>query len=304
MMDVRLPTALLLACLLLASAPALAQDDSSERGDSHVVDTLRLQDTEDAGKRSLEREQAYLQELYDAISPSVIFIAREDGSRGTGFFVDQNGLALTHARVVGEQDDVEVTLHDGRTMKAPVVERTGNKAGLALVDVAVGGTRPLLLTDTSRVESGSWLGSVVYGYGGTAAIRSGHLSVLPADNKRVKFQLQIPMEPSAAGAPVFDADGHVVGVADAGVGDARGVNLAVRSDAALARLDTLRERCVCLRIEAPEGKPIFVNGRIVGKGPSAVVLAHPGEHEVFSIIEGRMKKTTIEFPEQQKVVLD
>lgn len=300
----RLLTITLAVAVWLTGAPAAAQDDGPERGSAHVVDTLGLQDTENAGKRALTRQQAYLQELYDAVAPSVISIARDNGAMGTGFFVDANGLALTHARVVGDQDDVDVILHDGRKMKAPVVERVGGKLGVALIDVAIGGTRPLLLTDTSRVQTGTWLGSVVHGYGGASAIRSGHLSSLPSDDKKEKFEVQIPMDSTASGAPIFDIDGHVVGIADTAIGESRGINLGVRSAAALETLDALRERCVCLRVEAPKGKPIFVDGRIVGKGPSAVVLVHPGKHEVFSIIEGRMKKTTVNFPEEQKVVLE
>jgi S1-C subfamily serine protease len=265
---------------------------------------MDLQERDKQGLEGLVQQQAYLQELHERIAPSVIFIARENGAMGTGFFVDSNGLALTHARVVGDQNEVDVHLYDGRKIKAPVVERSGHRLGLALVDVAVADTTPLLLTDTSRVQSGSWLGSVVHGYGGARAVRSGHLSALPADDKRKKFQVQIPMDSSASGAPIFDTAGYVVGVADAAVGDSRGINLGVRSDKALDGLDTLRERCICLSVEAPDGKPIFVDGRIVGKGPKAVVLAHPGEHEVFSIIDGRMKKISIDFPREQKVVLE
>lgn len=302
--DARFCASLLAATALLVSSPATAQEEDSDDDVTHAAADLRLQSHEEDGKRSLTQQQAYLQELYREIAPSVIFIARKNGAMGTGFFVDGNGLALTHARVVGEQDEVDVVLHDGRKMKAPVVERVGGKLELALVDVAVGDTTPLLLTDTSRVQSGSWLGSVVHGFAGTRAMRSGHLSAAPTDDKLKKFQIQLPMESSSSGAPIFDINGYVVGVADAAVGESRGINLGVRSDAAIQRLDTLRERCICLRVEAPSGKPIFVDGRIVGKGPDAVVLAHPGKHEVFSIIEGRMKKTTVDFPKDRNVVLE
>ncbi|MGM0557967.1 MAG: S1C family serine protease [Myxococcota bacterium] len=293
------------AFLIAAPQPVAAQDaDPDERADSHATSSLDLEDQEKRGLAVLMHQQAYLQKLHDKVAPSVIFITRENGAMGTGFFVDGNGLALTHARVVGDQNEVDVHLHDGRKMRAPVVERTGDKVGLALVDVAVADTTPLLLTDTSRVQSGSWLGSIVHGFDGARAVRSGHLSAVPSDDKRDIFQLQMPMNPSASGAPIFDVDGHVIGVADAAVGESRGINLGIRSDKALESLAQLRERCICLRVSAPEGKPIFVDGRIVGKGPEAIVLAHPGKHEVFSIIEGRMKKTTIDFPREQRVTLE
>lgn len=297
----------LLLTLLMSAIPCLAsaQEGSDTAESATIVDvSADLQADEQAGKRALERRQVYLHQLFESVSPSVLSIVRENGAKGTGFFVDGNGLVLTHQRVVGDQDEVDVILHDGRQMKAPVVERTRDKFGLALVDVAIGDSQPLLLTDTSRVQTGTWLGSIAHGHADALAIRSGHLSALSSDDKRTRFQVQLPLASSASGAPIFDVNGNVIGVADAGVGEARGVNTGIKSDVALARLDTLQKRCVCLRVTAPEGKPIFVDGRIVGKGPSAAVLAHPGKHEVFSIIEGRMKKVTVDFPEQQTVELE
>ncbi len=297
----------LLLALLVSGIPALApaQEASDTAEPTTVVDVgADLQADERAGKRALERKQVYLNKLFETLSPSVLSIVRENGAKGTGFFVDGNGLVLTHQRVVGDQDEVDVILRDGRKMKAPVVERTRSKFGLALVDVAIGDSQPLLLTDASRVQTATWVGSIAHGHAGALAIRSGHLSALSSDDKRTRFQIQLPLASSGSGAPIFDTEGHVIGVADAGVGEAQGVTQAIKSDVALARLDALQTRCVCLRVTAPEGKPIFVDGRIVGKGPSAVVLAHPGEHEVFSIIDGRMKKVTVDFPEQQTVQLD
>ena len=284
-------------------ATAFAQDSDDADSQTHATANLDLDEDAEAGKKSIQQQQEYLEELFEDIAPSVISVVRKDGSLGTAFFVDQNGLALTHARVVGDQEKVDVVLEDGRRMEAEVVERAGASVDLALLDVGVGKTKPLLLTELGEVRVGSWLGSVTHGYAKGLGFQVGTLSSLPSDDRRPGFQIQMPLSTSATGAPIFDVDGHVIGVADAGIGDPRGINLATRSDAALENLGELRARCLCLRIQAPEGKPIFVDGRIVGKGPNVTVLVRPGEHEVFSIIKGRMKKMTIEFPEQQSVEL-
>src|SRR5579863_6901477 len=75
-----------------------------------------------AAPGALAGVEAEQQALFDAVSPSVVFIATANGF-GSGFFVGDDGLVLTSAHVVGGHDGVKVVLADGRRVEGRVIER-------------------------------------------------------------------------------------------------------------------------------------------------------------------------------------
>lgn len=247
--------------------------------------------------------EAYQQKLFEKVAPSVIFIS-QGNSIGSGFFVDADGLALTNKHVVGEAKSVKVVLQDGRKLTAKVVERAQGETDLALVKVPVKSSKALSLTGFDDLRVGSWVGSVGHGVGGVWTFTKGMVSnIYPSEKSRPIFQTQIPLNPGASGGPVFDRKGRVVGVVTAGITDSNSVNFAIRSDVALGSLDGLSEQCNCLVVSAPEGVPVFVNGKMMGKGPQVRVQVSDGEHEVFAVIKGKMKKKKVAFPKTKEVSL-
>jgi S1-C subfamily serine protease len=253
---------------------------------------------------SLSERETYRQELFDEIAPSVVFITRDD-SMGSGFFVSDDGLALTNKHVVGERDEVDVVLHDGRTTSAEVVERAED-VDLALIRLSIDKTEPLTLGGAEELRVGSWVASVGHGMGGVWTFTKGMVSnIYPTEKDRPIFQTQIPLNPGASGAPIFDQRGRVVGVVTSGVMNSNSINFAIRIDVALETLDKLGGACRCLTVKAPENVPIFVDGETVGQGPEVVVPVDDGETvEVFAVIDGEMHKTEVTYPETKAVDLE
>jgi S1-C subfamily serine protease len=250
----------------------------------------------------LAAAEAYQQKLFEKIAPSVIFIS-EGGSMGSGFFVNAKGLALTNKHVVGDAKSVKVVMHDGSTSTARVIERAKGDTDLALIQVKAA-SKPLLLTGFDELRVGSWVGSVGHGVGGVWTFTRGMVSnIYPSEKSRPIFQTQIPLNPGASGGPVFDRKGRVVGIVTMGIVESNSVNFAIRSDVALGSLKKLSEQCRCLTVSAPEGVPIFINGKMVGKGPEVIVQLSDGEHEVFAVIKGKMKKKKVQFPKAKEVSL-
>ncbi len=247
--------------------------------------------------------EAYQQHLFEKVAPSVIFISKGD-SFGSGFFVNDHGLALTNRHVVGDAKKVTVVLHDGRKLTARVVERAKNKVDLALVQVPVKSSPALDISGFDDLRVGSWVGSVGHGVGGIWTFTKGMVSnIYPSKSSRPIFQTQIPLNPGASGGPVFDRRGRVVGVVTAGITDSNSVNFAIRSDVALSSLDKLAGHCRCLTVKAPKGIPVFVDGKMVGKGPKVMLQLSNGAHEVFAVIKGVMKKKKVVYPKVKKVTL-
>jgi S1-C subfamily serine protease len=266
------------------------------------------QDAEDP----LAEAERHRQELFDRIAPSVVYIAHEDGL-GSGFFVDERGIALTNRHVVGERDSVKVVLIDGRKKRAPVIARA-DELDLALIKVPIRDAPPLQLAGFDDVRIGSWVACIGHGYGGIWTYTTGMISnIYPVEGQRPVFQTQIPVNPGASGGPVFDRQGRVVGIMTAGSVEANSINIAIRSDAAIASFDRLKtpksttpRRLHELVIIAPDGAQIFVDQQMVGKGPRANTKVEEGEHRIRVLVGGQMReknvdidsKKTVEFPEQ------
>lgn len=247
--------------------------------------------------------EAYEQGLFQQVAQSVIFIS-SGGGFGSGFFVTDDGLALTNKHVVGDAEEVRVVLQNGRRYDARVIERAEGTIDLALIHVPLESAEPLRLTGFEDLRVGSWVGSVGHGAGGIWTFTKGMVSnIYPAEESRPIFQTQIPLNPGASGGPVFDRRGRVVGVVTSGLSDTNSVNFAIRSDVALSSLEELAEQCHCLTINAPDGVPVFVNGTMVGTGPELVVQISDGEHEIFAVINGEMNKKTVAFPATREMSL-
>ncbi len=248
--------------------------------------------------------EARQQALFEKIAPSVIYIS-QGNSLGSGFFVSDDGLALTNAHVVGKAKEVDVVLRDGRHAKAKVLELAGDNIDLALIQVPLKSTVPLPLAGFSNLRIGSWVASVGHSAGGIWTYSTGMVSnIYPSEMDEPVFQTQIPINPGASGGPVFNRHGQVVGVVTSGMSSANSINFAIRSDTAVRMFEKLSAHCDCLTITAPAGIPVFVNNQMVGKGPRIVLPVEAGTFEIFAVIQGKMNKKKITFPATRSIALE
>lgn len=247
----------------------------------------------------LERAQ---QHLFEKIAPSVVHITGKRGF-GTGFFVTDDGLVLTNEHVVHGLKTVEFITHDGKKHRGTVIKTGGEKADLALVRVKGLKTKPLKLVDLRDLRVGSWVGTVGHGWGGIWAFTTGMVSnVYPSGEARPVIQTQIPLNPGNSGGPVFDSHGRVVGIVTWGIEQANNINFAQTAEVAMLTFPELPITCRCLVVSAPDGMPIFVNKKMVGKGPGVLVHAKPGKtYEVFVVKNGKMDKRKVQFPNRRRL---
>lgn len=249
---------------------------------------------------AVERHQ---QQLFERIAPGVVFISRGD-TFGSGFFVSESGLVLTNKHVVGASPTVDLVLHDGRKLKGEVVERA-EAADLALIQVSGRPPRTLPLGTIDDVRVGSWVAAVGHGKGMVWTFNTGMVSnIYPVGADRPVFQTQIPVNPGNSGGPIFDRHGKVVGVVTSGMEGSNSVNFGIVIDVARRSLARLSKSCDCVTVNAPEGIPVFVNGRMAGTGPRVVVPASGDQlYEVFAVIRGSIVKAKVAYPAAREVTL-
>ncbi|RME37959.1 MAG: hypothetical protein D6788_08415 [Planctomycetota bacterium] len=152
-------------------------------------------------------------------------------NRGSGFVLSRDGWIATHQHVLEGADRFVVLLADGS--RHPVIEtRFDRRMDLAVVRIEADGLRPAMLEDGHRLRPGRWLLALGNPLGfsetdGQAALAVGVVSAVgrsltgrfgPQYDDRIYeglLQTTLDLPPGSSGGPVFDLEGHVVGLATA-----------------------------------------------------------------------------------------
>jgi len=255
-----------------------------------------------AGNDVLAAQEDQQIKLFGKIAPSVIFIG-DERSLATGFFVSEEGLALTAAHVVENHREVEVVLHGGKRTRAKVLA-TQPDVDLALLQVSVERAPALPLATGNDLRVGQWVGAVGHGLGGVWAFTVGMISNLyEAKQGAEVVQTQIPLNPGNSGGPIFDRNGRVVAVVSKGATNASSLNIGIHVADAFLVFDQLLPLCNCLAVDAPAGTAVFLDDVLVGKGPRVLVKPAAGPHEVSAVIGGRRVERAVRFPGDRRVAL-
>jgi S1-C subfamily serine protease len=232
---------------------------------------------------------------------AVVFISSGDAF-GSGFLVGKDGLIVTNAHVVKGRTAVKVVLSDGRTLDGRVLRRAPEGIDLALVRIAGHDLPTLTLAMRPDLRVGAWVASIGHGHGAIWSFNTGMISNIYSQGaEQPVFQTQIPLNPGNSGGPVIDRHGQVVGVVTAGIDSAQSINFAIRSEVVLRSFEELAGSCDCLTIAAPADVPVFVDGKMAGKGPRVMLSARPKTYEVFVVIDGMMKKRQVRYPQEKLV---
>lgn len=165
---------------------------------------------------------------------------------GTGFIVDASGLIFTNDHVIEGASSIEVTLNDGRSFAATVVD-TDSARDLALLKIDASGLPTVRLGRSSSLQLGQSVVAIGYALGlsGGPSVTSGIISSLertvqaqdPAAAGGVRtyrdvLQTSAAINPGNSGGPLVDLSGAVVGINTAGVSSAENIGFAISIDAA------------------------------------------------------------------------
>src|SRR5258708_7122957 len=142
--------------------------------------------------------------------------AQKAQALGTGFIIDANGWIVTNSHVAGKADSITVTLADGRKLPAKMVGGD-EKTDLALIKVESDKPLPYVtFADATKVRVGQPVMAVgnPFGLGGT--VTTGIVSARGRDIHSGPFddyiQTDAAINRGNSGGPLFDMDGHVIGI--------------------------------------------------------------------------------------------
>lgn len=163
-----------------------------------------------------------------------------DRNIGTGFYVGQDGYIITNYHVIASEVDPE---YEG---KSELFIRPAGNPQLRIPAAVVGYDRVFDIAllkaevDAPAVLSFSpfqllAVGSPLYAVGSPGGLESTVTAgIVSASGRRILqlgdfVQIDVPINPGNSGGPVFDVEGHLLGVVFAGVEQFEGVNFAIPS---------------------------------------------------------------------------
>jgi serine protease Do len=165
--------------------------------------------------------------------------------QGSGFIVDSGGYLLTNLHVIRDARDIQVTLADGRKYEGTIVA-TDRLTDLALIKISADKLVPVRWGDSDEAEAGAMVWAVGSPFGLERSVTSGILSAknragLAGTAYQNFLQTDTAVNPGNSGGPLVNADGRVIGVNTAIVGDVyQGISFAIPSNVAREVYDRLR----------------------------------------------------------------
>ena len=171
----------------------------------------------------------------------------ESRSQGSGVIVDDDGYILTNYHVVQGASEISVGLTDGRIRPAKVVG-ADPLTDLAVLKINARGLISAEWGDSDLLEVGDLVWAVGSPYGLDHTVTSGILSAKDRDGFGIGsaafhdfLQTDAAVNPGNSGGPLVNAEGAVVGINTAIVGESyRGISFAIPSDTARHVYDRLR----------------------------------------------------------------
>jgi serine protease Do len=173
---------------------------------------------------------------------------RSATSLGSGFIVDPAGYIVTNYHVIADADTITVILHDHTNLKARLVG-SDPKTDIALLKVhAKEKLVPVTWGDSDAARVGDWVLAIgnPFGLGGTvtAGILSARQRDIDAGPYDDFLQTDAPINRGNSGGPMFNMNGHVIGINTAiysPSGGSIGIGFAIPSSLARAVVEELED---------------------------------------------------------------
>ena len=140
----------------------------------------------------------------------------EQRGLGSGVIVSTDGYILTNNHVVGEADEVNVTLSDEREFRAEIVG-TDKSTDIAVLKIEANDLEPAQLGNSDALEVGEWVLAIGSPFGLDQTVTAGIISAKGRANVGITdyedfIQTDAAINPGNSGGPLVNLHGQVVGI--------------------------------------------------------------------------------------------
>jgi serine protease Do len=141
---------------------------------------------------------------------------RKSMGQGSGFLISPDGYIMTNNHVVGDADQVTVTLLDGREYRADIVG-TDPPTDVAIIKIDETDLPFLRHADSDQLEVGDWVLAFGNPFGLSHTLTAGIVSAkgrsgIGLNDYENFIQTDAAINPGNSGGPLVNLDGKVVGM--------------------------------------------------------------------------------------------
>ena len=173
-------------------------------------------------KAAESRESAYNRQLQQQRSDPFSFFFSQRGpaqGSGSGVIISNDGYIVTNNHVVDFADELEVTLHDGRTFSAKKVGTYPN-ADIAVIKILADDLHPITYGNSDNVKVGEWALAVGNPFDLTSTVTAGIISakgrsidvIHTKDAVENFIQTDAAVNPGNSGGALVDVNGNLIGI--------------------------------------------------------------------------------------------
>jgi S1-C subfamily serine protease len=180
--------------------------------------------------------------LVEAAGPSIVRVEGRQRMAATGVVYSADGLIVTANHVVEQDENIQIGLSDGTSLKATLIGRDP-ATDIAVLRTERGGLTPATWVDAGELKVGH-LALALGRPGKTVQATLGIVSALGGSWRTGAggeidryLQTDVVMYPGFSGGPLIDASGRVAGINSSAL--ARGVSVAVPAATVKRIVDTL-----------------------------------------------------------------
>jgi serine protease Do len=136
--------------------------------------------------------------------------------QGSGFIVSTDGYILTNNHLVGDVDEVKVTLTDGREFTAKMVG-TDPDSDVAVIKIDANNLTFLEMADSDKIEVGHWVLAIGNPFGLSHTVTAGIISAKGRSGFGIAafedfIQTDAAINMGNSGGPLVNLDGQVIGI--------------------------------------------------------------------------------------------
>jgi hypothetical protein len=240
-----------------------------------------------ASQKNTEQPASAAGKIYRKASPAVVLIQDyndkgEVSASGSGFLISSDGRILTNFHVIRHTRRATVRLTNGDAYDDVQVLDVDKRKDIAILKIKAVDLPFLTLGRAGAVEVGDAVYTLSTPLGVLQnTLSDGIVSGIRAFDGFKYFQLTAPISHGSSGAPIFDANGEVIGIAVSTVAAGQNLNFAIPIDYAKGMLASDQPQPLSAFYEPETQQPTDVAKSIPASGtPGSATTVDAGVDEM------------------------